>query len=224
MDLSNLRWLCLILVAGMGTAVDLPFVFNDTSSSLAYYTADQLTNISASSPELAGVPSISKPSDNEVLMFSGNNSTPGSKTYYMTVGDLKQTFNLRTLREKGIILFNLGRYNESLQIFNQALELNPIDADNWNSKGAVLAQLGRYNQAIKCFDLAARLDPSFIIPWLNKAKALSDSGKYQEAIRACDKAIGLNTKYGRSWNSKGEILKTEADAAFAKAIELGYKG
>ena len=223
MNLGILRWLCLIFVVGLGAAADLPFVFNDTSTGVANYTADQLTNISASSPELVGVPSISTPSDNEVLTFPGNN-TPGSKTYCRTVGDLKKTFNVMSWREKGIILFNLARYDESLQAFNQAIKLSPQDADNWNSKGAVLAQLGRYNQAIKCFDLAARLDPSFIIPWLNKAKALSDLGKYQEAIRACDKAIGLNTKYGRSWNSKGEILKTEADAAFAKAIELGYKG
>jgi len=223
MNSGILRWLCLILVVGIGTAADLPFVFNDTSSGVANYTADQLKNISASSPELAGVPSISTPADNEILTFPSNNGTSGSKTSG-TVGELKKTFNVRSWREKGIILFNLGRYDESLEAFNQAIMLSPRDADNWNSKGAVLAQLGRYNQAIKSLDLAIRLDPSFIIPWLNKAQALSELGKYHEAIRACDKAIGLNAKYGRSWNIKGQILKTEADAAFSKATELGYKG
>ena len=199
MNLGILCWLCLIFVVGLVAAADLPFVFNDTSTVVANYTADQLKNISASSPELAGVPSISTPSDNEVLTFPGNNSTLGSKTYNRTVGDLKKTFNVRSWQEKGIILFNLGRYDESLQAFNQAIKLSPRDADNWNSKGAVLVQLGRYNQAIKCFDLAIRLDHSFIMPWLNKAKVLSELGKYHEAIRACDKAIGLNTKIWKVW-------------------------
>ena len=46
-------------------------------------------------------------------------------------------------------------------------------------------------------------------------------------IKAFDKSIGLDQQYARAWNDKGIVLKllhrtTEADAAFAKAKELGY--
>ena len=68
------------------------------------------------------------------------------------------------------------------------------------------------------------MKPSFMIPWLNKARALGTLGKYQEAIKACDKAIGLDPKYAIAWYSKGQILKGQADAAIAKARELGYNG
>jgi tetratricopeptide (TPR) repeat protein len=220
MNLSVLRWLCVILIIGVGMADDMPFVFNENSSGTANYTSDQLKNISASSPELAGVPSISSPPDNAILTFPGNRDTTNGKTY-RTVGELKKTFNSKAWQEKGLVLFNLGKYEEALQAFDQAIKLSPKNADNLNSKGVVLAQMGRYNEAIKCFDKAIGQKPSFIVPWLNKAKALGALGKYQEAIKACDKAIGLDPKYAMSWYSKGQILKAQADAAFAKASELG---
>lgn len=223
MDLSVLRWLCIILIIGVGTADDMPFVFNENSSGTANYTSDQLKNISASSPELAGVPSISSPPDNEILTFPDNRDTTNGKTY-RSVGEIKKTFNSKAWQEKGVVFFNLGMYEEALQAFDQAIKLCPKNVDNLNSKGVVLAQMGRYNEAIKCFDKAIGQKPSFMIPWLNKARALGTLGKYQEAIKACDKAIGLDPKYAIAWYSKGQILKGQADAAIAKARELGYNG
>ena len=224
MNLSVLRWLCLILIIGVGAADDMPFVFNENSSGTANYTSDQLKSISASSPELAGVPSISSPPDNEILTFPGNNDITNNGKTYRTVGGLKKTFNSKAWQEKGLVLFNLGKYEEALQAFDQAIQLSPKNAYNLNMKGVVLAQMGRYNEAIKYFNKAIGQKPSFVVPWLNKAKALSALGKYQEAIKACDKAIGLDQNYAMAWYSKGQILKAEADAAFAKARELGYNG
>jgi len=210
-----------MLIIGVGLADDMPFVFNENSSGTANYTSDQLRNISASSPELAGVPSISSPPDNEILTFPGNRDTTNGKTY-RTVGELKKTFNSKAWQEKGVVFFNLGMYEEALQAFDQAIKLSPKNADNFNSKGVALAQLGKYSEAIKCFDKAIGLKPLFPVPWINKAEALHALGKYQDAIKASDKAIGLDPKYAMAWYSKGLILKAEAEAAFAKARELGY--
>lgn len=54
-------------------------------------------------------------------------------------------------------------------------------------------------------------------------------GKKDEAIQAYDKAIELDPKYAYPWNGKGNALKSlghtaEANAAFKKAKELGFKG
>jgi tetratricopeptide (TPR) repeat protein len=58
---------------------------------------------------------------------------------------------------------------------------------------------------------------------------LAGSKKYEEAIKCFEAAIVLDPKYAEAWHNKGEALKslgrtTEADAAFSKAKELGYKG
>jgi tetratricopeptide (TPR) repeat protein len=63
-------------------------------------------------------------------------------------------------------------------------------------------------------------DPQLDDAWNNKGKVLRKVGRD-------DKAITIHPQYANAWNKKGEALKsigrsTEADAAFAKAKELGY--
>jgi Flp pilus assembly protein TadD len=50
-----------------------------------------------------------------------------------------------------------------------------------------------------------------------------------DAIKAYDEAIRLDPNDAAAWNNKGVALEalgktTEANAAFAKAQELGYEG
>jgi Flp pilus assembly protein TadD len=54
-------------------------------------------------------------------------------------------------------------------------------------------------------------------------------GKYNDTIKAFDKAIEIEPQHALAWYNKGTALmllrrNSEADAAFAKAKELGYKG
>lgn len=56
-----------------------------------------------------------------------------------------------------------------------------------------------------------------------------NQGKYEEAIQCYDIAIMLNPNFGQAYYDKALALKalgriTEADAAFAKAKDLGYTG
>ncbi|MFB3766387.1 MAG: tetratricopeptide repeat protein [Methanotrichaceae archaeon] len=58
---------------------------------------------------------------------------------------------------------------------------------------------------------------------------LSQIGKLNDAIKYFEKAIELNPLNAEAWTNKGTALKAigqniEADAAFAKAKELGYTG
>jgi tetratricopeptide (TPR) repeat protein len=85
-------------------------------------------------------------------------------------------------------------------------------------------------------DEAIRLDPNYAIAWFNKGIAfgglgweLKDQSKYNESLQALDKAIELNPLYANAWYFKGLTLKVlgripDANAAFAKARELGYNG
>ena len=179
---------------------------------------------------------------------------------------------------EGVALMNQGEYNETLQALDNAIQLDPQDADAWYNKGRVLGIKGSYDEAIKAFDKAIEINPRFAQAWYNKGNvlmnlrdydgavqaydkshklsppglaytwyyegiALDKLGKYEEAIQAYDEAIGITQqmadkseliaagKYinpsGQMWNAKGLALQalgrnTEAQAAFAKAKELGY--
>jgi len=89
-------WLGVIILIGSGLAADVPFVFDSSISGVAGYSADQLENMRASSPDLAGVPPVTTPSDNEVLQFpvTGGGSNPGSTTE-KNAGDLKKALDAR---------------------------------------------------------------------------------------------------------------------------------
>jgi tetratricopeptide (TPR) repeat protein len=86
----------MLIIIGLGAAADVPFVFDSSSSGVAGYSADQLESMRASSPELSGVPSVSTPSDNEVIAFpvTGGGNAPISTTM-QKVRELKRTFDER---------------------------------------------------------------------------------------------------------------------------------
>jgi tetratricopeptide (TPR) repeat protein len=213
MRLRVLLWFCLVFPLGSAVAADIPYVFNESSYDVGRYDSDQLANISASSPELAGVPPISAPENSEILLF------PASRTY-KTIGEIKNEFDYKVWQKKGRVFFDQGRYEEALQAFDQSIQINPSYAESWNYKGIVLLLTYKCEEAIKCFEVAIALDSSFATAWNNKAGALYAMGRYDEAILACDRAIQLDPRSADTWYTKALILKKEAHAAFARAREL----
>jgi len=52
------------------------------------------------------------------------------------------------LVNKGLALYDLGKYNESVTQYNYALDLNPDDSSAMFNKGLALVKLGKYDEAI----------------------------------------------------------------------------
>jgi tetratricopeptide (TPR) repeat protein len=141
---------------------------------------------------------------------------------------------------KGTVLAKLGRYNESIDAFDKSIELNPQAAVfGWLSKGEALNRSKRYDEAVKAYDKVVELSPESATILSahacdSKGDALLAWGKYDEAIKAYDKAIeqcqldAMKPMGAEAWYKKGIALQalghtSEADAAFAKAKELGYQ-
>jgi Flp pilus assembly protein TadD len=64
--------------------------------------------------------------------------------------------------------------------------------------------------------------------WAAKADILCSMGMHEIAIRCCDRSLAINPDNALTWVTKGIALDKlgrhdEADIAFAKAKELGYK-
>ena len=56
--------------------------------------------------------------------------------------------------EKGNSFFFENKFNESIEAFDKAIELNPQYDVAWNNKGLALNKRGEYNLAIKAYDKA----------------------------------------------------------------------
>jgi len=50
---------------------------------------------------------------------------------------------------KGDLLLNLGKYNESIEAYNKSIELNQSFATAWKQKGNALLNLTKYNASLE---------------------------------------------------------------------------
>lgn len=66
---------------------------------------------------------------------------------------------IEDLVKRGKKFLEMGKYDESLGAFEQALLLNQENPDLWNYKGVVLRSLGRYEEAMECFNHSLEIDP-----------------------------------------------------------------
>ena len=127
--------------------------------------------------------------------------------------------------EKGLALMESGKYQDAIEAYSKAIELNPEYAWAYCNRGIAYRNLEDYRQAIRDYDKAIELDPKDADIYCNRGNAYGSLGDYRQAIRDYDKAIELNSKdadtyYNRgiTYGSLGDYRQAIRD--FDRAIEL----
>jgi Flp pilus assembly protein TadD len=127
------------------------------------------------------------------------------------------------------VLNRQGDSDQAILASENAIKIDPTLENAWMTNGNALANLKRFEEAIQAYDKVIELNSTYFNAWYNKGRILCKQEMYDEAITAYDEAIAINPQFARAWHDKGNALvllgsTTEADAAFAKAEELGYTG
>ncbi len=101
-----------------------------------------------------------------------------------------------------------NNHQESLEIINKAIKIDPNNSKYYNLKGKILTELKKYKEAIVYYDKALTLEklPNPIL-FYNKALALKWSGRYEEALNYIRKSIEIDPNYD-SAHRQEEILKS----------------
>ena len=143
---------------------------------------------------------------------------------------LKQSLALNTRQPEvsynlGYALQQLGRLEEALSAFTQAVTLVPDDLDTVMSRGRVLADMKRYEAAVADFAKATRLVPQSPDAWNNLGNVLLELAREAEAVEAYDKALALRPNFTQVLFNKGKALGaleryTEAADAYESALVL----
>ena len=113
---------------------------------------------------------------------------------------------VETLKKKGAAAFTEGRFQDSLDGYEKALELEPGDAIAWHGKGMALLKLDRPREALAACDRAIELDPKMPSAWRDRANALAKLGRKDEALKAFDTSIDLVTREAMKDLGKGMFL------------------
>lgn len=105
--------------------------------------------------------------------------------------------------EKGVELVMQGKYNEAIQAFDQAIQLDPTDAVAYNNRGAAYGQIGNHKQQIEDSNKALQLNPKDAVAYNNRGVAYGELGYYEQEIEDCTKAIELNPKLAVAYYHRG---------------------
>jgi tetratricopeptide (TPR) repeat protein len=170
-----------------------------------------------------------KPIDDESVqdareMFKGL----GRRDWVRQCDDLLQFTEIVSAKawyNKGLALDSLDRYEQAIECFDKAIQ---IDANNlvlFKNKGTALHYLGRYGESVACFDKAIQIDAHDGDAWSGKGLSFDYLGRYEEAIECFDKAIESNPKNDDAWYNKGvaaDFLRKyeEAIVCYDKAIDI----
>lgn len=124
------------------------------------------------------------------------------------------------LHHDGIVLNKLGKHEEALVKFDQAIKLNPQDNVAWHRKGIELNALGKYSEAMECFEKAIHINPRDKFAWNHRALSLCKMGNHGDAIMSCNEAIKIDDTYPFAWGNRAVIAACLADF---KDFEYSYR-
>lgn len=90
----------------------------------------------------------------------------------------------------GLIQATEGKHEAAVKSFQQALGLDPNNAEAHSLYGSALAKVGKYSEAEAALRKAVALNPTYKEGWYYLGVFLEERGKKQEAEEAFAKARG----------------------------------
>lgn len=126
------------------------------------------------------------------------------------------------LNSKGSSLSSIGKYEEAIECFNEALKIHPEIDKFWSNKGHALGEIGKLDEALKCFDSALEINSKNALTWGNKGSIFHKMGQFDKAIECFNKALELDLRLEGAWYNKGESF--EKLGKYDEALECYNKG
>jgi uncharacterized protein len=129
---------------------------------------------------------------------------------------------------EGQLLISEKKYEEALESFNQAIDINPKDDMALSNKGIALINLGKNEEALESFNQAIDINPKNDAALTRKGIALKNLGKFENALESFIQALDINPKNEIALSRKGIaliILGKNEDAleSFNQVLEINPK-
>ncbi|BBD62336.1 tetratricopeptide repeat domain protein [Nostoc sp. HK-01] len=131
---------------------------------------------------------------------------------------------------KGLAQKKNGQLEEAIASFDQAVAMNPKDADIWLEHGRALAAISKPEQAVVSYQFAIKLSPNYALALASQSASLNKIGKFPEAQAAAEQALQGDSRWGDispalAWEQRGIALAglgnyEEGLASIERAIAL----
>ena len=126
-------------------------------------------------------------------------------------------YTQQALRRSALDEAKAGNYFDSIALFDQILEQNPLSATDYNNRGLVYFRNKQHSEALDDFNMAISLDPELDSVYNNRANYYAHHGHLLEAILDYDRLEEhIYVERGRTYHLRGDWNCAIADYQRAK--------
>jgi len=126
---------------------------------------------------------------------------PGCWMAYNNLGNTLMAYN-----NLDNTLYEANRIPEAMDLFKQALRINPDNDAAYYNLGTALALTGRMSEAIDQYEQALRIKPNFAKAHNNLGNALLLTGRTSEAIDQYEQALLIRPNFAEAHGNLGAAL------------------
>ena len=115
-----------------------------------------------------------------------------------------------------LVKTSLGKYEQAIDAYQQAISLAPNRIFPWNNLGQLYQKLDMLQEAISAYEKAIELKPDDPFSWNGLGNVYAEMGLTQNAIAAYQKAIKLSPDFANAFTGQGNVYASQG--AFNEAI------
>jgi tetratricopeptide (TPR) repeat protein len=133
---------------------------------------------------------------------------------------------IQSWSEAGLEELEKGLYDQAINSFTRALEINPANWQAYNNRGLVYGIKGELDLAIQDYGRAIEINPDFVDGYTNRGAAWFYKGNWAKALADCSKAMSLDSNAIWAQNQLAWILATCPKEDYRngkKALELAKR-
>ena len=123
--------------------------------------------------------------------------------------------------KKGDELYENGSYEEAADAYDEAIQMDPSDADAWFGKGNSIKIIYKSDANLTILHEVLGFDPQYADAWAARGHVTSTTRRVEEAAEAYEMALQLydehlleNPRDVEAWLNKGRALDSLANIAY----------
>jgi protein O-mannosyl-transferase len=104
----------------------------------------------------------------------------------------------------GLVYYRMKKYNESVAILNEAIQINPNHPKAYYFRGLSLAASGKYEEAIQDYTTAVNIEPNYIDAMLNRGVVYTDKlNQHEKGLKDFQQVLSINPQHQDAYINSG---------------------
>ena len=143
---------------------------------------------------------------------------------------LKEDFptSIFLLNLMGAASSSIGKFDNAVSFFREALRIKPDFAEGWNNLGSSFQLKKQLDEAVGCYRKALKIQPNYVEAIYNMGNVFLEKGELDEAIGFYREALKLKPDYVDAYNNMGNAQQDlgnmiEAKHCYKKTLEINPK-